>query len=327
MENFRIQFSNQESRKRFFQELKTKTNSETFPVMSRRLGIPFGRMKLWMIGYRTVPLSLVQNEKNDFKIDLNDFDHKIIDLKKVLKKYSEKGIKKLEEKYGPEARKKIGKLGKVELEKIFRKNKEIRNKWKRSVKNGLKNRFGDNYYSKMGSLGGKASIQKLIKGGNYERQLEKAFRKSFKSRLEFDGQRFRSKKEIEVALLLKKFGIKYLYEKKIFRYFPDFFLSKHNTIIEAVGFDWSPHISRTNEKIERFLSMGYKVIIYTYPNMRKCFEKSGAKIATNYTELDGIFWDMSGKSSAHPGHDANRILPRLSDRSNSRFSVEEVLKN
>lgn len=300
MKNVRVKFKNKRIRKKFFKELQEILNSKTLPELAKKLQLPLGRLKQWYIGTRTIPLSVIEEWSNEFGINLDKFDHKQLKISDILKKASKKGVKKLEEKYGKHWYRIIGKSGKKKLEKILHQRGIVYEKWRNSIKLGLKKRFGKEFYRKIGKLGGKISISKIAPE-KLKKQLMKAFKKSFKKRLTFNDQQFRSKKEIEVAILLQTLGLKYQYEKRLFNYFPDFVLS-NKTIIEVVGFEWEPHIQRTKEKINKFLEKGYKVIVYTYPNMEKYFKDLPIKIISNIENLKNSFLDISGRSSAHPGH-------------------------
>ena len=150
----------------------------------------------------------------------------------------------------------------------------------------MEKKYGKDFYKKMGSLGGRKSIYMTDKEELKER-LKKMFRKSFRTRHFFDGQRFRSKKEIEVAILLKARKISFEYEKQIFGFYPDFTLD-NKTIIEVVGFEWKDHIDRTKAKIEKLISNNFTVILYTYPNMVKYFDKFPIGIYTEIDKLDEV---------------------------------------
>ncbi|MFQ6121359.1 MAG: hypothetical protein ACE5KE_15895, partial [Methanosarcinales archaeon] len=263
MEDTRIKFPCKKIRKKFFKKLKENMECKTFTEVARKLEIPIGRLKLWMIGERTIPLSLVEKWSKDFQIKLNEFDHEKVSLKKILKDSSRKGVNVLKKKYGNGWSKILGKKGRIKLQERLKKDKKLYKKWRDSIDLALRKKFGEDCYRKMGKIGGSVSINKRDPNA-LKLQLERAFRKSFKKRLIFNGQKFRSKKEIEVAIVLQKHKIRYKYEKKLLGLFPDFLLA-NKTIIEVVGFEWKPHMKRTVEKINRFLNAGYKLIIYTYP--------------------------------------------------------------
>ncbi len=303
MENLRIKFNNKKSRKKFFQKLEEESKSQTFKELSKKLGIPFGRLKLWIGGQRSIPKNEFERWSKNYKINLNEFNYSVFNLNEILQEFSMKGVNAINKKYGIEGRKRIGHKGMRKLRKILATDKKIYKKWRKSVKEGLEERFGKEFYSKMGKLGGKISIGKLT--AEQRKELSRrAFRKSFKFRLKFKGEKLRSKKEVEVAIILHGNKIKYEYEKEILGYFPDFYLRKFNLIVEVVGLEWQPHIERTREKIEKFINSNYKVAIYTYPNMTKYFEDMQIPILTQVEDLMKFFWDISGKSSAHPGHGA-----------------------
>ncbi len=284
MEEFRILFANKKSRKRFFVELKEKSNSKTLIQLAKKIGVPYGRLKLWMLGKRSMPQSFLYQISYKFRIPLAEFEIKKINLSGVLSDSGKLGIKVLTKKYGKDWSRKLGSKGRKTLSRILKDNPKTYKKWRLSIKHSLEKKYGENWAIEMGKLGGKASIKKIGKR-KLQIILEKAFRNSFRKKIYFRNERFRSMKEIEVAKLLHKIGMKYEYEKRLFGFYPDFLVRK-NVIIEVVGFEWKPHIERTILKIETFLKKNYKVILYTYPNMKKYFEKFNIKIFTVKEDLE-----------------------------------------
>lgn len=87
---------------------------------------------------------------------------------------------------------------------------------------------------------------------------------------------------------MEKQKINYLYEPHIIGFYPDFMLG-NKTLIEVVGFEWKPHIERTVNKIKKLKSNGYNVIVYTYPNMIKYFEKLNIPV---FTEQDDFIREV-----------------------------------
>ncbi len=277
----RIKFRNKG--KRFFQHLKIQAKCKTYKHLSEKIKIPYGRLKLYKYGYRGMPKDLVIELAEKFSINLGKYQHTTIDMRKLMKKYSKKGIRVLERKYGKKWPKITGSKSMKKLQKAL-KEPNLRNKWRKSVEDSLENRFGKDFYKEMGRLGGKkfaATIDKV----ELKEHCKKMFRKSFRKRLNFTGINFRSEKEIELAKLLVSKDINFEYEKEIEGFYPDFLINK-KIIIEVVGFEWKVHIKRTISKINLLNDLGYKVIIYTYPNMVKYFENLPAKILTEINEVD-----------------------------------------
>jgi len=59
-----------------------------------------------------------------------------------------------------------------------------------------------------------------------------------------------------------------------------------------VGFDWKLHIQRTRDKISKFLDIGYKIIIYTYPDLVKYFETFNIPVVTDIYSLNKVLKDI-----------------------------------
>ena len=305
MEDTRVEFTNKKIRKVFFETLKVKSNCRTFKQLAIKLNVPLGRLKLWMRGERSLPYSEVKKWLGTYNLKLKQFEYKKFSLIDVLKRCSKKGIKVLKRKYGEHYSRIIGRKGRKKLNDLLQKDKDLYSRWRISIKKALRKKFGKECYKVLGQLGGRRSVSKLT-SEQLHKQLEKAFRKSFKTRLIFRGQKFRSKKEIEVALLLEKYKIPYVYEPRLFGYFPDFLLKQQRIVIEVIGFEWQPHIQRSIEKIIKFLNKNYMVVVYTYNNLVDYFKDMPIQIITDTENLENLFWHITGKSSAHPGHSRSR---------------------
>ena len=165
------------------------------------------------------------------------------------------------------------------------KSHELYKKWRISVETSLKSKYGNSFYKEMGKLGGRKFIQTVDKK-TLNKQLEKAFRNSFRTKITFNGLKLRSRKEFEVAKFLSLKEIPFQYEKKIMNFYPDFLID-NDLIIEVFGFDCKLHKERTIEKIKR-INKNYKVIVYTYPNCVSYFDKLSVDVATNTDQLSKI---------------------------------------
>ncbi|MBU3957808.1 MAG: hypothetical protein KKB25_01915 [Nanoarchaeota archaeon] len=274
----RIKFSKKEA-ERFFSEFRKHLECKTFKELSAKLSIPYGRLQLHMHSKRTIPISLIEKWKSEFRFDYRKFRFRKIDMDEFNKKCGYKAAKLMRRKYGNKWNVILGKRGRRSLQKRLINEPLLNKKWRESIVASLKQKYGENAYSLMGNKGGKASIKKQGKKVVLER-LAKMFPKSINKRFEFNGKYFRSVKEIEVASLLEREKIKYVYEPHIIGFFPDFMIG-NKTLIEVVGFEWKPHIERTVNKIKKLKSNGYNVIVYTYPNMIKYFEKLDIPIFTD----------------------------------------------
>jgi very-short-patch-repair endonuclease len=251
------------------------------------LSVNYGTLKLWINGLRSLPAVLVKKWKKKYNINPKKFRIKMLNLKKVLKKASEKGVLKLKKKYGKDWMKLLGKKGKKKLDQLFKKDVNLLEKWKNSVRQALFKKYGSDAYKIIGRKGGKRFLEK-IEPEKLKKQLEKAFRKSLdKYRIEIKGFKLRSRKEAEVLNLLLLRNINFEYEKKIFGFYPDFYLPP-KTIIEVVGLEWKPRIKRVLSKFKILLQQGFKLIVYTYPNMRKYFKNLPITVVTDIKSLDEV---------------------------------------
>ena len=283
MEYDRVKFASRRESKRFFSSLGKMSGSKDLKGLAGRLGLQYGCLKLWVANRRTIPSSKFVVWKEKYGVLLRDFSHKKVSMQDELKRASSKGVKKLKKKLGTEWQKIIGRKGKKSLEKRLKAEPNLRRKWRKAVLASLNEKFGENCYSVMGKRGGPVSIRS-VPPIVMEARREKAFRKSVGKRSVFRGCAFRSRKEIELASFLQKNGIKYWYEPKLFGFYPDFLL-KDKTIIEVVGFEWKPHISKTRKKIRKLLAEDYKVVVYTYPNMTKYFEDLSIVVTVDFGAL------------------------------------------
>ena len=123
----RIKFLNRNIRKRFFLNLKTKTSSKTYKELSEKIAIPNGRLNLYKSGSRSIPLDLVQQWMKIANINLQTSEYKTINTRELLVKYSKKGVKALEKKYGDDWAKITGSRSMKKLRKEF-KNPKLKKK-------------------------------------------------------------------------------------------------------------------------------------------------------------------------------------------------------
>lgn len=282
---FRIWFNSKQKRKKFFLEMKLKAGCKTYLELSIKLKIPVGRLRLYVNGARGIPKEEIDRWTREFPIKLHEQNYKVVDMRKFYSKISKKGIETLKRKYGLNWAEITGKRSMKKLRKTLE-DPIIHKKWRQSLENSLKNKFGPDFYREMGRLGGRKSIATANKE-ELERRYKKMFRKSFRYKIKFNGKNYRSAKEVEVAKILVSNGIQFQYEKRLFGFYPDFFLN-NKTIIEVVGLEWKPHIERTKDKIKLFADNGFTVVIYTYPNMAKYFENSFANIVKTENELINV---------------------------------------
>lgn len=285
MESKRAKFKNADCSKAFFKQLREKSGCETLLNLAKKLGVPYECLKLWVRGKRSVPFSLIEKWSDEFAVPLKAECYSTFDLRLFLRRASEKGVSTLKKRLGSEWSKKLGRRGMKTLQKRLTHEKALREKWKRSTKASLKKKFGANCYRVLGTLGGRKSIQNCPPE-KMARQREKAFRRSFKSRIVFRGVKYRSFKELEVAKLLSQLGLRFEYERKLLGFYPDFFLQSKRLVIEVFGFDWAPHVKRTKEKLIAFSKAGYRVLVYTYPNLKHYFVDSPTIVFTNLEDVN-----------------------------------------
>jgi very-short-patch-repair endonuclease len=286
MENLRIEFTSKKLRKKFFEELRKVTNSKNFKELSKKLGVNYGSLKLWIAGARTLPVTLVKEWQRKYTINLEEFKAKVLDLKNMLKQASKRGVQKLQKKYGKKWMKILGKRGKKKLDQLLKKNFQLRKKWKISIKQALLKKYGSDAYKILGQKGGKVFLQK-VDLNTLKKQLKKAFRKSLsKYQTEAKGFKLRSRKEVEVLNFLLSKGITFEYEKEVLGFYPDFYLPNNRTIIEVVGFEWKPRIDKILTKFNTLLHYGHRLIVYTYPNMVKYFENLPVIVVTDIEGLN-----------------------------------------
>ena len=283
MEYDRVEFRSTKESRRFFSFLAKKTDSKNLKHLARKLGLQYGCLKLWAANMRTIPSNKFDAWKGKYGVPLAAFSHKKVSMHDVLKKASAKGVKNLKLRLGTDWQRIIGRRGKKSLEKRLKTEPRLRRKWRKAIISSLKEKFGESCYRELGKMGGKASV-KSVPPNVMAKRREKAFRKSVGKRSIFRGCAFRSRKEIELASFLQKQSISYKYEPKLFGFYPDFLL-KDKTIIEVVGFEWKPHISKTRKKIMKLLAEGYKIVVYTYPNMKKYFEDLSIAVTTDFDSL------------------------------------------
>lgn len=285
--NERIKFRSKSERRRFFLELSLRTNSTTLRELTEKLALPYGCLKMYWRGERTMPAMLVKKWADEFSINIDDFGYKKTSISDILRVASKKGINKLRKKYGRNLHSVLGKKGKIKLDELTRRNKNIEIKRRILAKAALTKKYGENPYREIGRLGGRNSIAKLSES-QLQKRLEKIFRKSFRKKISFDEKQYRSLKEIELAKFLTEKRINFIYEKKVTRYYPDFLIPNKNLIIEVVGFDWEPHIKRTKEKVHVFTGIGYNVVIYTYKNLLDKFSDLPITVTADLADLEKI---------------------------------------
>ena len=162
-ENLRIKLSGSESRK-FFNSMKTKTNSKNFKELSEKLEIPYGRMKLYLEASRTIPIASFHKWLEINGMEKEEFDFSIVDLDKVLKEARAKGFFATKNKYGQEWNKILGKRGKKSLELKLKEDKETYTKWRTSIRSELTRKYGKDAYSKR-------NIQRIRRGGRFTHAL------------------------------------------------------------------------------------------------------------------------------------------------------------
>lgn len=288
IERTRLKWSSKEESIRFFETLKEKLKCKTFKKLAEKLGMPEHRIKLWKHGRRSMPISFIKQIEKEYKVKPQG-KYEILDMKELLLEKSKEGLELLK-KFDPRI---TGKQGMKELRKRLQADKELYRKWRISIKQSLKEKFGVDCYKLIGQKGGIASIQKISKE-DLQKKLEKAFRKSFKSRLSYRDMKFRSSKEIETAKLLDSLKIQYEYEPQILGFYPDFLLKDSKILIEVFGFEWLPHITRMKEKISKFSDIGFDVILFTYPRLVKYFDSIQIPIITDIKQLSQI---ISGRYS------------------------------
>lgn len=280
IERTRLKWLSRDDSRKYFETLKKSLGFKTFRELSGKLGLQEHRIKLWRHGKRSVPMSFIKQIEKEYKVRPQG-TYQILDMKKVLLEKGKKGLKILKQKFDPKI---TGKQGMSKLRKRLKTERELYTKWRASIKESLKERFGVDCYKLIGQKGGLASIQKISKE-DLQKKLEKAFRKSFKSRLTYKDVKFRSLKEIETAKLLDSLKIQYEYEPKILGFYPDFLLKDSKILIEVFGFEWLPHITRMKEKISKFSDSGFDVILFTYPNLVKYFESEQIPVITDTKQL------------------------------------------
>lgn len=286
MEDSRLLFS-QESRIRFFAELLSKANCKTVKEFATKSCIPYGRLLLWHEGKRSIPLSRVKQWCSEYDLTLEALIYESLSFKEMMTRASNKGVATLKKKLGKDWSRIIAAKSMEKLQASLKKDMKMRKKWLNAKEVGLRQRFGEDFYHEMGLLGGRSAFKKLGKEA-LQKHLEKIFRKSFKKRIRFRGMNLRSRIELEVAELLYKKQLDYCYEKNIMGYYPDFFIESRNMIIEAFGFEWKPHIERTVEKAQKFSHLGYKVVVYTYPNLVKYFDGLPVEIVADKNSLEKL---------------------------------------
>ncbi len=208
MESKRAKFKNADCSKAFFKRLQEKTGCETLFNLAKKLGVSYECLKLWVRAKRSVPFSLLEKWSDEFSIPLKAGCYLTFDLRSFLRHASEKGVSALKKKFGSEWSKKLGQRGMKTLKKRLMRDKTLREKWRNSIKSALKKKFGANCYHILGKLGGRKSIQSCPPE-KMARQRRKAFRRSFKSKIVFRGEKFRSFKELEVAKLLSRLGLRF----------------------------------------------------------------------------------------------------------------------
>jgi len=286
METERIKMRRRDLRN-LFRTMMEKSKSKTLKELSGKLKISYGSLKMYSQAKRSIPLTFFSSWIEMLSLPSSSFTFETVAMTDVFRKASKKGIKKLKKKYGSSWNRILGKKGREKLGFLLENNKKIRAKWKKARILGLKNRFGKNFYQKMGRLGGTKSIMAM---SETEKQTfwEKGFRSSFRGKIRFRNRRFRSFKEIEIAAFLEDNSIQYEYEKRLCGFYPDFFLPESGLVIEVIGFEWKPHIQRSIDKIKKFVENKHKVIIYTYPNLVYYFKNLPVSIATQKNELKTI---------------------------------------
>ena len=282
LEKERIKFLDKENRTNFFKELRHKSQLN-YTQLASNSGIPVGRLRLYANGSRSLPRNLFDIWTAKYKINKQNYKYEFHSANSLMTQAGKLGHIKLKQKYGKQWFVEIGKQRMKNMRSEFEENPQLLNKWKLSVKTALIKKYGKGCYKKMGVIGGKRSIELADKEELKER-YKKMFRSSFKNKILFNGQNFRSKKEVQVAKILFTRNVKFEYEKQLFGFYPDFVLDK-NIIIEVVGFEWKPHIERTISKIKLFVDNGFVVVLYTYPNMAKYFENLPVKITKTRKEL------------------------------------------
>ena len=266
--------------------MKGRVGAEDHEELAIKLNLPKGRLRLYLYGSRTIPLDEFERWCEKFSVNNRSYKTEKIDMHDVLKKYSLLGNSAAKKKYGDNWARMTGAQGMQILRKKMETDSELRNKWKKSVTISLEKKFGKNFYSEMGKIGGRRAIELADKEELQER-YKRMFRNSFRKRIEFEGQKFRSEKEVELVKFLIKNKILYEYEKEILGFYPDFLLS-NKTIVEVVGFDWRSHVEKTKRKIEILTSNNYRVIVYTYQNMVHHFATENYETITNLEDLNKL---------------------------------------
>jgi very-short-patch-repair endonuclease len=188
-------------------------------------------------------------------------------------------------KYGKEHFKKLGKKsGELRLQK---RGREFFKTISKIGIQKLKEKYGENVFSELGKRGAEAVFRKYKKEEIIKNLVKNSL--SAKARYEFNGQKFRSKSELEVARILSKNGIPFQYEKQIGRYYPDFNL-QNNVIIEVCNTFQKEYVTHILEKIKFFNEAGFLVIIYTNSRLAKEFRKNLPPLDNFYiiTSLDKL---------------------------------------
>ncbi len=286
MEDERIEFVDNNERKKFFRELTMKLGCKSYKQLALKLKINYDTLNQWIRGVRTIPFSLIQSWTNVTEINLNEYTTRKTTIGQKLKEASKLGVNKLRRKYGKDWMKKLGKKGRVGLQILLENNQMVHKKWRDSIQRSLVTKFGRECYRIIGQRGGRRSIE-ITPPEKLKQQLENAFRKSFKFRIEYQGLKLRSKPELEIVEFLTSKKIPFEYEKKINGFYPDFFLG-NNLIIEVVGLEWKSRIEKLRSKFKMLVESNYKIIVYTYPNMVKYFDDLPVRIITNLNELNDV---------------------------------------
>lgn len=203
MEDARVKLSSRSVAERLFALLLAKSGCKTLRQLSQKLNVPYGRLIMWSGNRRSIPTALFEKWLEDFQLDKGQFSYVEFDLQSTLINASAKGVQKLAKKLGPNWHKLIGSRGQKRLREKMSKDPKLMRKWKASTKAGLKAKYGENCFTEIGRLGGRASLASKS-SEELAAWREKAFRNSFRGKIFVKGQRFRSKKEGEVPISCQK---------------------------------------------------------------------------------------------------------------------------
>ncbi len=159
----RVEFLENESRRKFFDELKQKSKLLTDEEIAMKSKIPIGRLKLYKNGSRSIPKCLFDLWVQKYSIDDSNYNYKTFEARQLLSEKGKKGQKKLVQKYGRRWLVNIGKQRMQNMRKDFKNNPDLYKKWRQSIKESLIKKYGKNCYRQMGLLGGKRAIEKADK--------------------------------------------------------------------------------------------------------------------------------------------------------------------